>query len=106
VLGIPVAQGGEQLTGLEAPPRYRMLGTQRNDATHLLRRSGDIALAQRDHACVLESVLRGAGRQIWVLPGSVGTLFRLLDLTYELRQRATAVSAETLATVAPEVQMR
>jgi len=121
-------------------PRYRMLETQRNYATHLLRRSGDMALAQRDHACVIESVLRGASRQIWVLPdsawlsrwgaeldnvraaldwgaandvtlfaslvGSAGALFRLLDVTYELRQRATAVSRETLATVAPEVQMR
>lgn len=40
------------------------------------------------------------------LVGSVAGLFRLLDLAYELRQRATAVSEEALAAVAPEVAMR
>ena len=41
-----------------------------------------------------------------LLVGSVGSLFRLLDLAYELRQRATAVNPEVLATVAPEPSMR
>ena len=40
------------------------------------------------------------------LVGSVAGLFRLLDLAYELRQRANAVSDEALDAVAPEVAVR
>ena len=40
------------------------------------------------------------------LVGSTGHMFRMLDLGYELRQRAQAVSLERLAAVSTELQMR
>jgi predicted ATPase/DNA-binding winged helix-turn-helix (wHTH) protein len=122
------------------PPRYRMLQTQRAFAHRLLHGSGDMARAREHHARAVESVLRVASQQIWVmsdsawqarwaveldnvraaldwsaahdatlftsLVGSAGHLFRLLDLGYELRQRADAVGHQILATVATELKMR